>query len=109
MKLQTQFTVPKKEFKDLDYFKKVDFLEVTLKKECIDFAYSIGVLHHTPSPENGILEAFRVIKPGGELAVSVYSKKGYYTFPTVNLWRKFFQFSFFLIKKKNLKLNIKLQ
>ena len=32
MKLQTQFTVPKKELKDLDYVKKVDFLEETLKK-----------------------------------------------------------------------------
>ena len=73
-------------------FIQADALNLPLKKECIDFAYSIGVLHHTPSPENGILEAFRVIKPGGELAVSVYSKKGYYTFPTVNLWRKFFQF-----------------
>ena len=36
MKLQTQFTVPKKELKDLDYVKKVDFLE-TLNKECIDY------------------------------------------------------------------------
>jgi len=37
MKLQTQFTVPKKEFKNREYFKKVDFLELTLKKECIDY------------------------------------------------------------------------
>ena len=36
MKLQTQFTVPKKELKDLDYVKKVNFLEETLNKECID-------------------------------------------------------------------------
>ena len=35
MKLQTQFTVPKKELKDLDYFQKVDFFEETLNKECI--------------------------------------------------------------------------
>ncbi len=35
MKLQTQFTVPKQELKDLDYLKKVDFLEETLNKECI--------------------------------------------------------------------------
>ena len=27
MKLQTQFTVPKKELKDIDYVKKVDLLE----------------------------------------------------------------------------------
>ena len=37
MKLQTQFTVPKKELKDLDYVKKLDFLEETLNKECIDY------------------------------------------------------------------------
>ena len=37
MKLQTQFTVPKKELKDLDYVKKVDFLEETLNKECKDY------------------------------------------------------------------------
>ena len=29
MKLQTQFTVPKKELKDIDYGKKVNFLEET--------------------------------------------------------------------------------
>ena len=37
MKLQTQFTVPKKELKDLDYVKKVAFLEETLNKKCIDY------------------------------------------------------------------------
>ncbi len=37
MKLQTQFTVPKKEFKDLDYLKRVDLLEKTFTKECIDY------------------------------------------------------------------------
>ena len=37
MKLQTQFTVPNKEYKDLDNEKKVDFLKETLNKECIDY------------------------------------------------------------------------
>ncbi len=37
MKLQTQFTVPKKELKNLDYVKKVDFLEEILNKEFIDY------------------------------------------------------------------------
>ena len=37
MKLQTQFTVPNKELKDLDYGKKVDFLEETLIKEYMDY------------------------------------------------------------------------
>ena len=37
MKLQTQFTVPNKKLKDLNCIKKVDFLENTLNKECIDY------------------------------------------------------------------------
>jgi len=37
MKLETQFTVPHKELKDLHYVKKVDFLEETFKKECRDY------------------------------------------------------------------------
>ena len=37
MKLKTQFTVPNNELKNLNYVKRVDFLEETLKKECIDY------------------------------------------------------------------------
>ena len=37
MKLQTQFTVPKKDLRDLDYVKKVEFLEGTFKRECQDY------------------------------------------------------------------------
>ena len=37
MKLQTQFTVPNKELRDLDYVNKVEVLEETLKKECLDY------------------------------------------------------------------------
>jgi len=39
MKLQTQFTVPNKELKNLNYVKKVYFLGETLNKECIDYPY----------------------------------------------------------------------
>ena len=37
MKLQTQFTVPKKDLRDLDYIKKMHTLEKTLKQSCIDY------------------------------------------------------------------------
>ena len=37
MKLQTQFTVPQKLLRDLDYVKKMEVLEETLKKKCIDY------------------------------------------------------------------------
>ena len=37
MKLQTQFTVPKKNLRDLDYVRKRQTLEKTLKQSCIDY------------------------------------------------------------------------
>ena len=37
MKLQTQFTVPHKQLRDLDYVKEIENLEETLKKKCIDY------------------------------------------------------------------------
>ena len=37
MKPQTQFTVPHKLLRDLDFVKKMEVLEETLKKECIDY------------------------------------------------------------------------
>ncbi len=38
MKLQTQFTVPHKQLRDLNYVKKIEILEETLKKKCIDYS-----------------------------------------------------------------------
>ena len=46
MKLQTQFTVPNKEFRDLDYVNKVEFLEKTLKKKCLDYPTQEGCLFY---------------------------------------------------------------
>ena len=37
MKLQTQFTVPKKALRDLDYVNKVETIEETFNKECQDY------------------------------------------------------------------------
>ena len=37
MKLQTQFTVPHKILRDIDYVKKMEVLEETFNKECIDY------------------------------------------------------------------------
>ena len=37
MKLQTQFTVPKKDLRDHYYVNKVEVLEKTFKRECQDY------------------------------------------------------------------------
>ena len=37
MRLETQFTVPKKDLRDLDYVRKMQTLEKTPKQSCIDY------------------------------------------------------------------------
>ena len=37
MKLQSQFTVPKKDLQNVDYLKKMQTLEKTLKQSCKDY------------------------------------------------------------------------
>ena len=37
MRLQTQFTVPKKDLRDLYYLRKMQTLEKTLEQGCIDY------------------------------------------------------------------------
>lgn len=39
-----------------------------------DLIYSFGVIHHTPNPPAVIREIEKVIKPGGELRMMLYSK-----------------------------------
>lgn len=73
-------------------FIQADALNLPLKNNIFDFAYSIGVLHHTPNPEKGVNEAKRILKKNGEFALSVYRKGGYYDLPTVQALRKFFNF-----------------
>ena len=72
-------------------FVQGDALRLPIKDDVIDYAYSIGVLHHTPSPSRGVKEAARVLKKKGFFALSVYRKGGYYDFVIVNLWRKLFK------------------
>ena len=38
MRLQTQFTVPKKDLRDLYYVRKIQTLERNLKQSCIDYS-----------------------------------------------------------------------
>lgn len=61
-----------------------------IKTEIVDFSFTIGVLHHTPSPSTGVREAFRITRKGGQFAIRVYEANGFYVFPTVRLWRSVF-------------------
>jgi SAM-dependent methyltransferase len=70
---------------------QADALTLPLKPGIADGVFTIGVLHHTPSPEQGIKQAWTILRRGGWFAVCVYGKGGYYDFPSVQLWRKLFK------------------
>lgn len=70
-------------------FVQGDALRLPLKDNSVDYSFSIGVLHHTPSPASGVRESHRVTREGGQFAISVYSL-GFYTYLMTRFWRGFF-------------------
>jgi SAM-dependent methyltransferase len=46
-------------------FVQGDALRLPLKDNSVDYSFSVGVLHHTPSPATGVREAYRVTRGGG--------------------------------------------
>src|SRR6266540_1077272 len=53
---------------------QADVYHLPIKPGVLDFAYSIGVLHHTPNPEAAFRCLVPLVKPGGSVFVWVYSK-----------------------------------
>lgn len=51
---------------------QADILQLPIKNGCVDVAFSIGVLHHTPSTELAFKRAAATVKPGGYFVVWVY-------------------------------------
>lgn len=51
-----------------------------------DVVWSWGVLHHTPRADKGLIEAARVLKPGGRYAVMVYHRHSWLAFAA---WARF--------------------
>ena len=60
---------------------QADVFQLPFAPESFDYIYSIGVLHHTPDCERAVKVLPRLLKPGGVLAVWLYS--GY------NKWYRF--------------------
>src|SRR5713226_5675062 len=52
-----------------------NILAPPLQPGFVDFAYSLGVLHHTPDTHAAFLSAAALVKPGGQLAVWLYPRE----------------------------------
>jgi len=54
------------------FFIQADVFKLPVKKAYFDYAYSIGVLHHTPDPQLAFEKMVDTVKDFGGIAVSLY-------------------------------------
>ncbi len=55
---------------------QADIFALPFRDETFDLAYSIGVLHHTPSTAQAFTHVASTVKKGGQLAIYVYQAAG---------------------------------
>jgi uncharacterized protein YbaR (Trm112 family)/protein-L-isoaspartate O-methyltransferase len=49
-----------------------DLFHLPVKKDAVDVAFSVGVLHHTPEPRGAFLELVKHVRPGGKMIAWIY-------------------------------------
>ena len=54
---------------------QADLLRLPIRGGSIDYAFSVGVLHHLPDPAAGFRSLAAAVRPGGALSVWVYGKE----------------------------------
>jgi len=72
---------------------KGSVLDIPIKDNILDFAYSYGVLHHTPDPGHGVRELARILKRNAPLFLYLYEDHSenhikYYTLKIIRIFRK---------------------
>ena len=66
---------------------QADVFALPFARECFDVIYSIGVLHHTPDTRAAFLKLPPHLKPGGQIAVWLYSSELQRTLRMSRLYR----------------------
>jgi SAM-dependent methyltransferase len=69
-------------------FIQADVFDLPLRPESFDLIYSIGVLHHTPDTRAAFAQLPKLLKPGGRIAIWVYSSEGPRWYLTAELYRR---------------------
>lgn len=65
-----------------------DLLRPPFRIGCFDGGFSIGVLHHTPDPRQGVNALARSVRENGWVACCVYPKGDFYDYASVRRFRK---------------------
>lgn len=65
-----------------------DLLRPPFREGVFDGGYTVGVLHHTPEPQEGLSALARCVRPGGWVACCVYPRGGFYGYPSVERFRR---------------------
>lgn len=68
---------------------KYDGQKLNFDDDSFDLVYSCGVLHHTPFMEDLLVEAHRVLKPGGRLMMMLYNKNSLLYYYSILYLRKY--------------------
>ena len=65
-----------------------DLLRPPFREGAFDGGFNIGVLHHTPEPEDGLRALARCVRPGGWVSCCVYPRGGFYENKSVERFRR---------------------
>ncbi|HZN65406.1 MAG TPA: class I SAM-dependent methyltransferase [Tepidisphaeraceae bacterium] len=65
-----------------------DLLRPPFKEGVFDGGFTIGVLHHTPEPGEGLRALARTVRAGGWVSCCVYPEGGFYDYRSVRRFRR---------------------
>ncbi len=68
---------------------QADIIKPPFLESNFDFVFSIGVLHHTPTPRRAFFRLVPLLREGGQLAIWVYAKASGYWVMFSDLYRRF--------------------
>jgi SAM-dependent methyltransferase len=69
------------------HFVQADLFDLPFADGVFDLVMSLGVLHHTPDPRRAFASLPRVVKPGGQLSVTVYDAGNKVYVANSRFWR----------------------
>lgn len=72
------------------HFVQASIYELPFRKGTFDYCYCIGVIQHTPNPEESLRSIAEMVRKDGEIAVTIYERRKWWTMFYSKYWlRKF--------------------